>query len=268
MKYVLGILLAAIAMACSGDERSAEPTEPADREPAPIMRPRDARVPRNVAELFTTRILPTCSVNNGVCHNSKSYPDLRNLAAMRDLVDLPVVRTPGYREIVPGDPGSSYVVRRLWDTEIEPELMPRQCREWNDEATRSLGCWIEGLRPDLSNFDADIDYARCTFVVPQPGRCGSGLDLASVLGRRCIGCHGDVIEGNLDLRNASEVVDRASTQRPSMKLVTPFAPDESYLFLKLTADPPAIEGARMPKAGTLEQAELDVVRTWIADGAR
>ena len=258
------------------------------------------RQPRDVVELFASRILPTCSLNGGVCHNANNYPDLRSVAAMEDVVNLPCGRnsapdlpdaceppgdrlvaqgsidvvvervafdaahatatittagdvpassldgveiwrgattralaasaagatftgdgrrtitvdltiandeartffepqlplredriwpadvngngiagaSAGWREIVPGRPDRSYVVARLWDTTLVPELMPRQCRAWDDDATRALGCWIEGLRVDDHgaplNFYEPIDYARCAFTLPGAGRCGSG----------------------------------------------------------------------------------------------
>lgn len=259
-----------------------------------------SRRPKDIVELFEARILPTCSLNGGVCHNSNNYPDLRNVAAMQELVGLPcglntsgelrdacepagdhlvasgvdvvierasfdeasatttittradvpvgalggvtvqrlapfattfsasaqgvvlVATGPrtvlarladaspeartffapklplredrlwpadansngiagaaqGWREIVPGRPDRSWVIARLWDEALDPELMPRQCRTWDDTATRALGCWIEALRanPDgtIANVFQPIDYARCTYVVPKPGRCGTG----------------------------------------------------------------------------------------------
>lgn len=292
--------LVVLAAACSAGE-PATPKPPA-APPLPVE-PRGAGLAANVEELFETRILPTCSLNGGVCHNSSTYPDLRHLAALEELVQLPCGRnidasypdaceppgdrvvapgvdvgitrvafddaamtativadadvgagllagvrirrtlpsgaaffpspadgvdmvglggrtltvrlaassaetraffqpalplredrvwpsdvngngvsgsSLGWREIVPGSPETSYLVARLWDTSQSAELMPRQCRTWNDRATQSLGCWIQGLRTDergrVSNFFDDIDYAHCTFTVPAEGRCGSGME--------------------------------------------------------------------------------------------
>lgn len=294
---LVGAVAIGAALACSTGESAAPelaaplaPVRP--RAPAVAADPR-AR-PQDVAELFETKILPTCSVNGGVCHNSSQSPDLRNLAALRDLVDRPcgtnagpeapfpdaceppgdrlvaagvdveilrvdadassarlalsedvaagalgaltirrgelvfdasangvtftreasgVLRarltaaTPeakiffapqlplredriwpadvngngvagarlGWRQIVPGLPELSYLVARLWDDAINPELMPRQCRTWNDAATLALACWIEGLRRDdrgqVTNFEEPIAYDRCTFQIPRSGRC-------------------------------------------------------------------------------------------------
>jgi hypothetical protein len=257
---------------CSLGEPAAPSPEGAPLAPALAL---DDGLAANVEELFETRILPTCSLNGGVCHNSSTYPDLRHLAALEELARLPCGRNVdanypdaceppgdrvvapglevgitrvsfddaamtatiladadvtagllrgvrirrtlpggaaffplpadgvdmesvgartltvrlatsstetraffqptlplreervwpsdvngngvsgaslGWREIVPGSPERSYLVARLWDTSQSPALMPRQCRTWNDRATRSLGCWIQGLRTDAETF--------------------------------------------------------------------------------------------------------------------
>jgi hypothetical protein len=311
MVVVVAALGASALLACTtgstADPWIGVPTPPTAAPPVGVDGARSssaplAREPNDVLELFATRILPTCSLNGGVCHNSNNYPDLRNVAALEDLVDLPCGRnaalelpdacepagdhlvaqggvdvvverasfdgatgvatitsgadvpngplegvemrrgiddrvldasaagvtfvavdartiiaavakatpeartffepklplredriwpadmngngvagaTSGWREIVPGRPERSYLVARLWDAELEAELMPRQCRTWDDSATRALACWIQNLRSNEngtpSNFYDPIDYAKCTFVVPRAGRCGTGLE--------------------------------------------------------------------------------------------
>jgi hypothetical protein len=306
--WLLGSLAASVLLACTTGQ-TADPWLDSPAAPSRFETPAHeitsatvapSREPKDVVELFATRILPTCSLNNGVCHNANNYPDLRNVATIADLVGLPCGRdaaielrdeceppgdrlvadgpidvvvervsfdaaasvatittgadvpsgtltgveirrgrdsrvlaasaagatfaangrrtvtaslesataeartffepklplredriwaadvngngvagaTSGWREIVPGRPDRSYLVARLWDEELDPQLMPRQCRNWDDTATRALGCWIENLRTDErgtpTNFFAPIDYARCRFVVPRGGRCGSG----------------------------------------------------------------------------------------------
>lgn len=296
---VRAIALAASLVACTmGDPATpaaeAPPVSTVDPGATPI-----ATLPANVGDLFVARMMPTCSLNAGVCHNAKTYPDMRDLSALEDLFDLPCgvdvdralpdaceppgdrleagdaevtilrasfdaaantatlsvdgdlvlgervelrralargtwtfdlaaagvelsLRGPrtidvrlasatafassffvpslplredhvwpadangngiagaslGWREIVPGRPDRSWVIARLWDTSASPELMPRQCREWDDDATRALACWIEGLRRDdlgaVTNFWDPVDYARCKFSLPSAGRCGAG----------------------------------------------------------------------------------------------
>lgn len=181
----------------------------------------------------------------------------------------------GYQEIVPGEPERSYVVARLWDTALNPELMPRQCRAWNDEVTHALGCWVSGLQTDASgavtNFDADIDYATCTFQLGVPGRCGSGLSAGDILDGQCAGCHGATKPAQgLDLRASAfraNTVGKASSEDPTTPLVSPGHPEASYLYLKVTGDP-GIHGAKMPQGGALTQPQLDALSAWIASGAQ
>jgi hypothetical protein len=72
--------------------------------------------------------------------------------------------------ITPGDPDRSYLLRRLVDDSYG-ELMPRQCRTWNDDANHALACWIAGLASDASNAYDAIDYTACEVEVVGLGRC-------------------------------------------------------------------------------------------------
>jgi hypothetical protein len=288
--FAAAALLAACTTGAAADPRqdtsSPDPGAPppaAAAAPGPRWETTDAtkHAPRDVVELFETRILPTCALNGGVCHNSKNYPDLHNVAALMDAITLTpaMAAAPakdGWREIAPGHPEKSLVVARLWDTDLDPELMPRQCRAWDDDATRALACWIEKLGVDaqgnVTGFYAPIDLASCTWRPSKPGRCGPGEGgVTRVFEQRCTGCHGgDAPSAGLDLRAAAfhaATVNRPSTERPGSILVVPNDPSASYLFLKVTADPPRIDGARMPKDGTLSADEIETVRAWIAGGA-
>ena len=65
----------------------------------------------------------------------------------------------------------------------------------------------------------------------------------------------------------SNIVGVASAEMPNLNRVTPGDPDNSYLIMKLEGNP-AILGNRMPDGGPyLSQAEIDVIRRWIRDGA-
>ena len=84
------------------------------------------------------------------------------------------------------------------------------------------------------------------------------------------GCHSGAAppQGlNLEAGNAfANLVDVASMQVPTLDRVEPGDPDNSYLIQKLEGT--AAVGSQMPLGGAaLDQATIDGIRQWIADGA-
>jgi hypothetical protein len=87
----------------------------------------------------------------------------------------------------------------------------------------------------------------------------------------CVGCHtGATAPLGLRLDEANSfalLVGVASEQEPSLQRVEPGDPNASYLIRKLEGT--ATVGGRMPLGGTpLPQADIDVIRQWIIDGAQ
>jgi len=65
-----------------------------------------------------------------------------------------------------------------------------------------------------------------------------------------------------------QLVNKVSSEKPDLLRVNPGNPDESYLIHKLEGRD-GIVGGRMPLASTpLSEAELELVRMWVAGGAR
>jgi hypothetical protein len=95
---------------------------------------------------------------------------------------------------------------------------------------------------------------------------------------RCVACHSmpanDIANGNLQMGSDkasayAALVGRmsASTRCMNRALVVPNQPAMSLMVLKLSANPPC--GSRMPIGGNaLTDAQLSVVRGWIAAGAK
>ncbi|MBR57504.1 MAG: hypothetical protein CMH54_05520 [Myxococcales bacterium] len=87
-------------------------------------------------------------------------------------------------------------------------------------------------------------------------------------------CHGgDNPEAGLDLsENGSygDLINVEAVLAPGRILVIPNDPDNSYLYEKVTANPPAV-GALMP-IGTAEpvdpECRIKMLRQWIEDGAQ
>ncbi|MEM7281844.1 MAG: Ig-like domain-containing protein, partial [Pseudomonadota bacterium] len=86
----------------------------------------------------------------------------------------------------------------------------------------------------------------------------------------CITCHagaGAPAGLQLDEDNSfNMLVNIPSSQVPTLLRVEPGDPDDSYLVQKLEGTQTV--GGRMPQGGPfLEQSDIDVVRTWVTDGA-
>lgn len=114
---------------------------------------------------------------------------------------------------------------------------------------------IEPIAPTLASIHAEIFKPSCTFnachgaVSPK-----EGLDLSSV-------------------ETAYANLLTASAQMPSMQLVSPGKPEDSYLINKLTGQAMAPRSSsgqvsvRMPLGGALCEPKMEAIREWIRAGA-
>ena len=107
-----------------------------------------------------------------------------------------------------------------------------------------------GLEPRLSSIQANVFTKTCAVS----------------------GCHNSTDkQAGLDLSSGkaySNLVNVRSSQVNDLFRVKPGDPDNSYLIIKLEQDNPP-QGVRMPANGNpLPQTTIDVIRRWIADGAR
>jgi mono/diheme cytochrome c family protein len=84
----------------------------------------------------------------------------------------------------------------------------------------------------------------------------------------CAGCHYGEPAG-LGFGSApGNLIGVPSTQAPTMVRVDPGHLETSYLWRKLEGTHTDVgEGDRMPKGGTLPDADLDLIRRWILGGA-
>ncbi len=190
----------------------------------------------------------------------------------------------------PGQPERSYLVGRLrgilGDRPIPGTRMPLANEPLSIADFLGLYCFIEGLPTDpaaIASYDLSqaIDYQGCSYSSDPEGLnlLGNGVTwlgrVKPLLESNCGGCHGGAApQGALDMLSAG-AYDRliaSSAQRPELRLIEPGDPTESYLWLKVTADP-TILGLPMPidpLAGTrqLSPAALADIRTWIEAGAK
>jgi ribosomal protein S16 len=99
--------------------------------------------------------------------------------------------------------------------------------------------------------------------------------VSKILEANCGGCHNSVNpDADLDLlsESAYERLLEPSTQKPELNLVVPGDYENSYLWHKIAGDPDIV-GLPMPYnpltgEGSLTQAELGDIQTWIANGAQ
>jgi hypothetical protein len=127
------------------------------------------------------------------------------------------------------------------------------------------GSFPSGDGSEGGNFEA-------TFIVAGVSPTLDSIQ-ANVFTPICSACHtgqGSVLPGSMNLTNAEasllSLVGVASIEEPSIERVTAADPDNSYLVQKLEGT--AATGARMPLGGApLDQATVDAIRQWIADGA-
>lgn len=115
------------------------------------------------------------------------------------------------------------------------------------------------------NFDATFTVAGA-----QPTLQSIQADVFTPI---CSGCHDGsttTLPGSMDLTSDAasfaSLVGVASLEDPTFQRVAPNDPDNSYLVQKLEGT--ASSGAQMPFGGTpLDQATIDTIRGWIANGA-
>lgn len=105
--------------------------------------------------------------------------------------------------------------------------------------------------------------------------------VAPIFNHACSSCHDDMTQNNwlfLGPGSVEEVVgglvNVSSREWPDMMLIAPGDPDKSFLFHKIagTQPDPKCEGLcsnQMPQGrNPLSADEIDIVRTWILDGAK
>ena len=87
----------------------------------------------------------------------------------------------------------------------------------------------------------------------------------------CYGCHSTEANTsagfNLDLETDLHATTVGVSGGYGVPLVVPGQPEESMLYMKMTGTNPDNTGGAMPPGGRLSDANTDVVRAWIEDGA-
>ncbi len=135
-------------------------------------------------------------------------------------------------------------------------------------ATAAAGCSSPAQDAASTATDADGGGSACD-VSPTFSSIRSRV-LASA-SCAVAGCHATPGQAGLSFDVSPDVVYQSLVGTPShtsaLKRVVPSAPDESFLFLKVSEDTPPT-GTRMPSgAKPLSACETGAIRAWIAAGA-
>src|SRR5579863_8455454 len=102
-------------------------------------------------------------------------------------------------------------------------------------------CFVPGV---FSQTSAKVDFAR---------------DVQPIFRQNCIGCHGPNTQNN-GLR-----VDRkSSVLKPGSRRVIPGSLENSFLYYRLVGND---FGMQMPPTGPLKAEQIQVIKTWIEQGA-
>tara|TARA_Y100000590_G_scaffold298319_1_gene336324 strand:+ start:6877 stop:7245 length:369 start_codon:yes stop_codon:yes gene_type:complete len=116
-----------------------------------------------------------------------------------------------------------------------------------------------------------IDMGSEPKEVPPDGSSVFADDIQPIFDISCAlsGCHVSSALRPPDLRDGQsylEIVDVESSGFAPLKLVKPTKPEESVIYLKILGDQST--GSRMPPGGTLSDASILAIRTWIEAGAK
>lgn len=121
--------------------------------------------------------------------------------------------------------------------------------------------------------------AGCAGDGPPPQKASGSFDQIQeqVFSRSCLSgpCHNATFRaGDMNLSPGASydslvgrLADNPAAHAEGLERVTPFAPDESFLVIKLTG-PMSDQGDRMPLGESpLSDGDIELIRQWIADGA-
>ena len=126
----------------------------------------------------------------------------------------------------------------------------------------------------ITTLIAFVQGCRHDYLVdPAPSEVSFASDIQPIFNSYCVGCH--VAEGAagsyLILTPASSysnLLNQSSKQNSFWKLVVPFKPDSSLLYLKISTSNPPV-GNRMPSGESdLTASTINTIRTWISNGAK
>ncbi|MFT7624764.1 MAG: mono/diheme cytochrome c family protein, partial [Myxococcota bacterium] len=194
------------------------------------------------------------------------------------------------QRVAPGDPDSSYLIQKVRGESSAGSPMPLGTSGLGGADLKTLEDWVSGLPPcdepgtttggqTTGGTDTTTDTGTDTTDTGGETTGGTGdpvlpQNIADIFTSACAGCHtnggesgGLALDPDVAIAN---VIDVESVGGSGMSLITPGDPDNSWLYLKITA---ADGASPMPQGteglATTDAAAADAIREWIlslADG--
>lgn len=157
--------------------------------------------------------------------------------------------------VVPGAPDNSRLIQRISDGSMPPESEEIRLPRVSEKELSILRAWIQGGAP---RFPEEVPGQPTPPVIPVSRVAG---DVKQIFRRHCYDCHSyDLAKGGIKILNHRLLL----TVR---KVIQPRRPEESELYQLISADPN--DKSTMPPAPSkrLSDAEIEIVRRWISEGA-
>lgn len=145
--------------------------------------------------------------------------------------------------------------------------------DWDVFLGVAVGTRVEGNNPARVTVTDGNSSSLNFSTSPITATVSFATDVMGVFNAHCNNCHtagGAPAQLNLDPGSAyANTVDVPATELNSMDRIEPGDPDGSYLINKLQNTHVSVggSGSFMPPSGTLPQAEIDLMRTWVTEGA-
>ena len=145
--------------------------------------------------------------------------------------------------------------------------------DWDVLLMLAPGTQVEGANPmRVSVTDGSTSSANFS-TSPVTATVSFSTDVMGIFNTYCNNCHtagGPPAQLNLDPGSAyANIVDVPATELASMDRIEPGDPDNSYMVNKLQGSHLSVGGSGtvMPPSGGLPQATINLMRTWVSEGA-
>ena len=179
--------------------------------------------------------------------------------------------------VVPFDADGSYLIHKVRGTHasvggsgtlMPPGTVPASALVATFEAWVDAGAVCDGDADTDTDTDTDTDADADADADTDPVDPATCEEAQGVVDQACTACHGQQTYAGLDLRQIADVIDQPATQA-TLDLVEPGDRTASYLWRKLEGTHGAAggSGTAMPPSASLSAQDLQIVGSWIDDGA-